>query len=189
MTERFQKCLQVILRNEGGFVNDKDDPGGATNLGISLRFLSSTGDIDHDGRLDFDLDGDGDIDIMDIRMMNPQAAAKAYHDYFWSPLCLDELNNEQLALQVFDTAVNCSNKTAVKLLQRVCGAKIDGIIGSETISKANTFLDNITRRYSDARKRWYLDLIKHHPHLVKFKAGWMNRVNNTYQKACQFSIK
>lgn len=179
MDKRFDKLITVILVNEGGFVNDKDDHGGATKLGVSLRFLQKVGD------LDFDLDGDGDIDIDDIRLFTPDDARHVYREYFYDPLQLDKLTNEKLALQVFDHCVNAGKTAAVTILQDVCGTKPDGVIGPKTIAAANTFLDNIALRYADARKQWYLDLIEKIPKFVKYQAGWINRVNDTYQKACQ----
>lgn len=179
MNERFYKLLPVILKNEGGFVNDKDDKGGATKLGVSLRFLQKAGD------LDFDLDGDGDIDIDDIRLITSDDAKNIYREYFYDPLQLDKLNNEKLALQVFDHSVNAGKKAAVKILQRLCGSKVDGVIGPKTIAAANTFLDNIALRYADARKEWYLDLIEQKPEFVKYQAGWIKRVNDTYKASWQ----
>ena len=34
----FNKCIKIILRNEGGYVNHPSDPGGETNMGIAKRF-------------------------------------------------------------------------------------------------------------------------------------------------------
>jgi len=38
---RFETCLPIILASEGDFVDDPADPGGATNLGITLATLCS----------------------------------------------------------------------------------------------------------------------------------------------------
>jgi len=179
MDERFDKLIIVILKNEGGFVNDPKDPGGATKLGVSLRFLRRTGDIR------FDLDGDGDIDIDDIRNLTDKEASVIYKQYFYDPLHLDTFKLDKLALQVMDMAVNAGISAAVKILQRLCGAKVDGVMGPKTIAAANTFLDNIALRYADARKEYYLDLIEDNPRLAKFQAGWINRVNHTYEASCQ----
>ena len=179
MSGRFDKIFPVILQNEKGFVNDLSDPGGATKYGVSLRFLKSVGDYD------YDLDGDGDIDIDDIRLLKIEDAKEIFYGRFYAPLRLDELKNEKLALEVIDHAINAGMKSAVKILQSIAGTKVDGIMGQKTIAAANTFLDNIALRYADARKDWYLDLIEDKPHYAKYQAGWINRVNNTYKKACQ----
>jgi hypothetical protein len=36
MEDRFESCLAFTLRQEGGYVDDPADPGGATNMGITL---------------------------------------------------------------------------------------------------------------------------------------------------------
>ena len=179
MSDRFNKLIPVILKNEGGYVNDPQDPGGATKYGISLRFLKGTGD------LSFDLDHDGDIDVDDICNLIQENAEKLYLEKFYIPLRLDELKNEKLALQIMDMAINAGIKAAVKLLQVITGTKVDGVIGPKTIASANTFLDNIALLYMEKRKWFYLELIQDNPQLAKYQTGWINRCNNTYHAACQ----
>ena len=60
-TPAFERAFRLLLRAEGGYVNDPNDAGGATNHGISLRAVRLR-DVDRDGHLDFDLDRDGDVD-------------------------------------------------------------------------------------------------------------------------------
>ena len=63
---RFDTAFRHLLGEEGGYVNHPADRGGATNWGISLRFLKAEGKIDanRDGRHDLDLDMDGDMDVL-----------------------------------------------------------------------------------------------------------------------------
>ena len=35
--ENWEKCFQMVLKHEGGFVNHPKDPGGMTNLGVTKR--------------------------------------------------------------------------------------------------------------------------------------------------------
>jgi len=179
MNERFNRLIQVVLNSEGGFVNDPVDPGGATKMGVSLRFLKSLGDIR------YDLDHDGDIDIDDIRLITREQAEQVYYDCFYAPLRLDELSDDKLALQVLDHAVNAGSRSAVKLLQHVAGCKEDGLIGPKTIAAANTFKDNIALRYKQARLLFYEDLVEAKPQFAKYIHGWNNRVEYTYEKSCQ----
>ncbi len=173
MTDKFLRSIPIILRNEGGWVNDPSDPGGVTKYGISLRFLKATGD------LNFDLDGDGDIDYFDIKALAIKNAEDAYYIYFWLPLKLDQLKNDELALQVFDFAINAGKRTAILALQLVSGCKQDGLIGHQTIDAANTFIDNIAERYKKERVFYYKDLALKKPAFTKYLKGWLNRVEKT----------
>lgn len=165
--------MPVILRNEGGYVNDPDDPGGATKYGISLRTLARIGD------LDFDLDGDGDIDVDDIRKLTPEKAEEFYYEYFYQPMRVDGLKCDSLALQAFDMAINAGKLTAIKLLQLTVGAKVDGILGPKTLAAANTFTDDIGEAFRKHRKQWYLDLVARKPKFKKFLNGWLRRCDHT----------
>lgn len=76
--ERFARCLPALLRHEGGYVNHPRDPGGVTNLGITLGTARAY-------RLH--LDGDGDVDADDVRLLTPETAVLVYRDGYWSRIC------------------------------------------------------------------------------------------------------
>lgn len=173
MTDKFLQCIPIVLRNEGGFVNNQRDPGGATKYGISLRFLKSEGHLDQ-----FDLDHDGDLDIDDIRLLDPEKAKEIYYEFFWKGHHLDEIEDVDTALQIFDHSVNAGTKTAVRLLQDVLEIKEDGVIGPKTIEQVNSY-SNIAELYCQARKTWYGNLVLAHPNLNIFLDGWLNRCDKT----------
>ncbi|MHC1707434.1 MAG: glycoside hydrolase family 108 protein [Bacteroidales bacterium] len=169
-SERFQKFMKVILRHEGGFVNDPDDPGGATKYGISIRLLASLGELG-------DIDKDGDVDIHDILALGPEEVAEIYFAHFYEPLRIEEIKDSSLAMQVFDFAVNAGSKTAVKILQESLKITADGIMGPRTLAEVNNYSTSTPLMlYRYARNDFYRNLASRKPKLKKFLQGWLNRV-------------
>ena len=67
-----------IVAREGGFVNDPDDPGGATNYGVTIHTMRALG---------IDLDRDGVVTISDVRALTRQHAIEIFEKhYFEKPL-------------------------------------------------------------------------------------------------------
>ena len=93
-----------ILAREGGYVNDPDDPGGATNHGVTVHTMR---------RLGLDLTGDGIVDSKDVQVLTRRALQIFIDHYFQGP----GLNGLPIALQpsFFDMYVNAGNN-AIKVL-------------------------------------------------------------------------
>lgn len=131
------RCYAFTARQEGGFVNNPNDPGGPTAKGVSLRRVIRL-DRDRDGRLDFDLDNDGDVDIEDIRaLMQDKYRGKVedfYAGEYWEPVQGGRLP-WPWDLLLYDTAVNCGVGAAVLMAQRVVEATPDGRMGPDTLRR------------------------------------------------------
>ncbi len=175
----FDKCIEVILRNEGGYVNDIHDRGGATNYGISLLFLKGLKgkDFNGDGFSDGDINKDGKIDILDSKQLTKNKAVSLYKRYFWNNK-YNDLDEEDLALHLFDMGVNAGTYRAVKILQRIIDVRPDGIFGNKTLSAANDVI-GCSELYRIARKDYYKMLVSQNPEYEKFIKGWLNRVDKT----------
>jgi len=91
----FRKALKFVLDHEGGYVNDKDDPGGETKWGIAKRYHPE----------------------LDIKMLLPEQAARIYADEYWVPSGCDGIAHPYSTV-VFDTAVNCGVSRAVMWLKQ-----------------------------------------------------------------------
>ena len=93
-----------ILAREGGYVNDPDDPGGATNHGVTVHTMR---------RLGLDLTGDGIVDSKDVQVLTRRALQIFIDHYFQGP----GLNGLPIALQpsFFDMYVNAGNNV-IKVL-------------------------------------------------------------------------
>mgnify|MGYP002651205959 CR=1 FL=1 len=191
--ERYLRAVRHVLAIEGGWANHKEDRGGATNYGISLRFLVAEGrmDLDGDGFADFDLDMDGDIDGMDVRQLTTGDAIFLYHRCFWKPIDADSFPRP-LGEALFDQAVNGGLLAARKLLQRAinhCHARlgrppiaVDGAIGAKTraayqalIELGGVGMPGLLAAFRKVVEDRYLAIIAADPSQAKFKRGWLRR--------------
>ncbi|APZ53151.1 glycoside hydrolase family 108 protein [Salipiger abyssi] len=123
---RAEICIPRILEHEGGYVNHPNDPGGATNRGVTIGTLR---------RLGMDLDGDGDIDIADLKALSEADAIKVYKAFYWDKVSADLLPIG-IDYAVADFAVNSGPGRAAKYLQRLLSVTQDGDIGPITLSAA-----------------------------------------------------
>lgn len=195
---RYAAASRDLLQVEGGHVNDPVDRGGETKFGISLRFLASEGafDDDRDGKADFDLDLDGDIDGADVRALTKGDAVYLFHRCFWAPLRAD-LFPAPIGEMLFDQAVNGGLSAARKLLQRAINScllqipaarkgmallKVDGQIGPASQSCLRQVLEwpslgipALVAAYRDAVRERYRAIVRRFPSQQKFLRGWLAR--------------
>lgn len=174
MSKSFKWGLACVLHHEGGFVDNPNDPGGATDFGVSLRFLRAVGE---------DIDGDGDIDVEDIHALDFEDVERLYKKHFWTPAKCSGIRSEMIAVKVFDMAVNMGLRQAWKLVQRAANTlgqtlTVDGKAGPKTIAAINSLnkkdfmlLINIRRE----QDRFYERLILSKPKLAEFRLGWRRR--------------
>ena len=121
MADTFDICLTFTLREEGGYVNDPSDPGGATNMGVTLATYRQWSD---DPNL-------GDVQVKDMTLKTARAI---YRSLYWNPLRADALP-PGVDLSVFDMGVDTGIWCSAKLLQQALGFtgdEVDGSIGPDT---------------------------------------------------------
>lgn len=164
----FELILPKLFIHEGGFVNHPKDPGGATNMGITLRTLA--------GFL-----GDPKTTVQRLKEMTKAEAAKIYKIQYWDKVHGDRLP-AGLDYAVFDFAVNSGTSRAVKELQKIVGAGVDGIIGFETLSKVKSSSLNPKQLANELCKA-RLAFMKRLKHWPTFKNGWSRRVEEVRQMA------
>ena len=169
-----------IIAREGGYVDDPDDPGGATNFGVTIHTMR---------RLGMDLTRDGVVDALDVRALTRGQAVTLFIGHYYERPGIARLP-ERLQPSVFDMYVNAGTN-AVKILQQLLremgqGIEVDGLIGPQTVAAAEAAAkaapDHIADAYGIARRNYYLSLADARPSSRKFarnraggKGGWIKR--------------
>lgn len=155
----FDRCVGIVLHEEGGFVNNPRDPGGATNMGITLATLRAWR-----GK---------PTTVDDVRSLTPAEATAIYRANYWAAVRGNDLPSG-VDLTVFDCAVTSGPREAVRILQRSAGAVDDGALGPKTLSSVIAAdREMLLRRYADE----HYDFIKTLPTFATFGAGWVSRIH------------
>lgn len=163
-----KKLAPVISKWEGGFVNDKLDKGGATNMGITLATWKSIG---------YDKDGDGDIDANDVKLLTREDFSPVLKQY-WNRWQGDNIKNQSIANILVDW-VWTSGKWGIVLPQRLLGLSDDGQVGSKTLISVNSANQKeLFNKIFEARKKFFQDIVKSNPSQERFLKGWLNRLED-----------
>lgn len=149
----FSDALVFILSKEAGYVNHPKDPGGETNMGISKKQYPD----------------------LDIKNLTQAKAAEIYRRDYWDKLKLDTFP-APIRLALFDTAVNSGCSTAIKCLQQAVQTEPDGIVGPETLRKAQAaFNANPKKLVADVLFWRYRKLVTLDT-FPTFGNGWVHRI-------------
>jgi len=155
---RFERAMTVLAVHEGGYVNHPDDPGGATNKGVTQRTYDA-----HMKRKG--------LPTRSVRHITDEDVFDIYLGQYWNAVRADDLP-PGLAYCVFDAAVNSGPAQAAKWLQDCVGVDQDGIIGEQTLAAIPDDIHAVIDAYCDKRLA-FMKRLKHWP---SFKNGWTRRV-------------
>lgn len=131
----FEKALELVLKNEGGYVNDPNDNGGETYKGISRRAnpkWSGWKIIDGYKKKykDFKKKLDSDNELQ-------KCVKSLYRSNYWNPIKGDDLVHQDMAEEIFDAAVNFGITKAIKLAQKTVGFEQSGVMTNILLERLN----------------------------------------------------
>ena len=115
----FTDAAKIVRVYEGGYSDHPLDPGGATNLGITMAELGKW--------------RGGAVSKADVKALTWDEAAAIYRRKYWDAMRCDDLP-AGIDLAVYDCAVNQGVGRAARYLQQASGAKVDGIMGPVTVA-------------------------------------------------------
>lgn len=161
----FKPAFGHTIGIEGGYVNDPDDNGGETKFGISKRSYPH----------------------LDIKALTIEKAAEIYKLDYWDELRLDQVSNQAIAAELFDSAVNCGVGTASQWLQQslnlvgghvLNAVSVDGVVGSKTLVALEScqYPAAILKCLNGFQFERYLLIVRRDITQRKFFRGWLRRV-------------
>ncbi|MBR1735201.1 MAG: peptidoglycan-binding protein [Alphaproteobacteria bacterium] len=158
-SEKFKKAFNYVLKNEGGYVNDPDDPGKETKYGISQRSYPN----------------------LNIRQLSLKDAEKNYFCDYWLKGKFEQIPDENVATQLFDLSVNLGIRATTIVLQRALrsvgiNVQEDGLFGPVTLSGVIFSKPSILLAAIKSEAAGYYRLIAaKNPSQQRFLNGWLNR--------------
>jgi lysozyme family protein len=158
MDGSFPHALALVLADEGAFVDDPLDNGGATNHGVTLstyRQLMKPG-----------------ATVADLKNITQAELATIYRKDYWNAICGDQLPSG-LDYATFDYAVNSGPGRAAKALQSLVGVAVDGSIGPKTLAAVQSKdTPTLVKQLCNSR----LIFLETLPTWGHFGKGWAARV-------------
>ena len=187
-----EEIATEIVAREGGFVNDPDDPGGATKYGVTIHTMR---------RLGLDLDRDGQVTSSDVKALTRDQARDIFLKHYFQKPRLAELPHP-LQASVFDMYVNAGSN-AVRVLQQLFAKMgyelaIDGKLGPQTLGVARAAMkaapEHLVDAYGIERRNYYYRLADRRPKSRKYakrrdggKGGWISRAEAFLSAKYHFS--
>lgn len=146
---RFNYCIPIILKWEGGYVNDPNDPGGETKYGISKASYPH----------------------LDISSLTENDAEQIYYTDYWIPSGC-KFAPPKLDLYLFNCAVNQGVGESIRLVQSLIGTTPDGNMGPISQSKLLHFPPGNSYMFLTLCAQRYAE----NPNFSRYGKGWFNRL-------------
>ena len=157
------KLIPIIKRWEGGYSDNPNDRGGATNSGVTLAVYQSVYGKSKTKN--------------DLKRLTNDQWDYIFTKLYWNKWKADEIKNQSIANILVDW-VWMSGYGTIKKIQSLFGLTADGIVGNKTISYINSHdQEDVFNKIWNRRKQFYESLVKNNPSQKVFLKGWMNRLN------------
>lgn len=109
--QAWQRCIAFVRRWEGGFANNPNDPGGATNKGITIATYTRWRQAH----------GQPQPTVAELRALSDEEANRIYFEWYWKASGAD-LMPWPLCLAHFDTVVNAGVGKAEEIFDKSGGS-------------------------------------------------------------------
>jgi len=172
----FIQSYNLLFSDEGGWVCDKDDPGGETYRGISRKNFSKW-----EGWTMIDLlkKQNNFPSNLDKDQQLQEAVLSFYEINFWDKMNGDQINDQNIAHEIFDFGINAGITTSITIAQMACKTEPDGVIGPQTLEILNGVDTEIfLALFTIGKVARYIHIVKKRPVSRKYFYGWICRAFN-----------
>lgn len=144
-------------------------PGRRDNRGVTIATWRQVG---------YDKDGDGDIDVDDLKLITASDAVdRVMKPHYWDRWKADRIKSQSVANIVVDW-VWASGRHGIINVQQLLGVKVDGIVGEKTLAAINAQDPRqLFDRIKAARVAFLENLVAKNPTQRKFIKGWLTRLD------------
>ena len=166
-----KKLAPFILKWEGGFVNDPDDLGGATNMGITIATY----------RVYRKRKGLPEPTVDDLKHLSNDEWIDVLKSLYWDKWKADQIKNKSVDSILVDF-VWASGNYGIAIPQELLEVTADGIVGKNTLAAVNNYplQDELFDRIRRARLDYIDRICKSRPKNEKYRRGWCNRINDLH---------
>ena len=160
-------ALPFVLQAEGGYSDDPDDAGGATNMGIEQ------------GEYNAHRSACGEP-AQSVRFITVAEASNIYHDHYWGPIQGDDLPFP-IDWVTFDAAVNCGVQTSVNMLEQALNLPEGYAVSPAVLAAAKAACSTLAGTHAvkeaelSERITRYHQIVADHAQDAEFLKGWLNR--------------
>ncbi len=203
MIDFFGEAFLFTVGNEGDYVNNPDDRGGETYMGIARNFHPSwpgwkiiDDAKEHAGHLLSKPPQKPPASTIENLLKHTtikDSVSFFYKKNFWEPLQLSKLYSRAIAIKIFDMAVNLGAPRASSIVQNCLNImnfadgyelKVDNVIGALTIKLINEKTKKGDENYllnllTIQQGYIYMKLSQNNPAQKEFIHGWINRLHMT----------
>jgi len=186
----FEQAFSKTLDFEGGYSNHPADRGGETYRGIARTYFPNWEGWPIIDRLQRSARFPGNLAA---HTGLGKAVRQFYLDYFWNPILGDEIKDQAVAMELYDSAVNMGTRRAVRFLQQALNLLnrnqktyqdliTDGDCGPKTLGTLHTLLrkdrsnKNLLKMMNLLQGRHYTQIMENNPGQEVFARGWLKRV-------------
>lgn len=159
-----KKTMDFFKKWEGGYVWDKDDAGGPTNIGITLTTFRK-----YYGQ---------DKTIEDLKNMSDEQWEYIFRKGFWDKAKCDQIEDDDIAMLVCNMCWGSGSVTAIKKIQKCLGCTADGVVGPQTLAALNKQRHRyVFNKLWNMRYEWFHQIAEIGNN-KKYLKGWLNRLDD-----------